>query len=321
MKTAVRFLTLITLGIVATTAATGCEVSECADDETEDSDGTCVQAESLVEYKGTPETQQVVWVAGTPVTIDGINGDIRVEIGSQTDTVDVEIQPYTYRGASKKEQAIQEINDHLVVEAGGDVNLITVTTGRSGDAPNLGADLVIRLPAGFDAALDVRNRGDGTIDPGEVELRSVGGATSLNVRNDSGIGDCSVASAPSVTSLTVDCESSIEVTGASGTVNVFGKGLNSDISVQITSIVAGGGGEIATEDGDITMFLPSAGDYSVQATALEGAVSVGSVPAACNLQTAGETGKTVTCGAGGPNYVVNAGTDCVGDCNISLNFQ
>jgi hypothetical protein len=89
------------------------------------------------------------------------------------------------------------------------------------------------------------------------------------------------------------------------------------------SSVAGqnAGGSISSEDGSIEVVFPPGGAFSVQAQSSEDASVDGeALDDVCEASVAAESAKSYTCGGGGPNYVVTAGTDSVGSSGVTLYF-
>ena len=99
-------------------------------------------------------------------------------------------------------------------------------------------------------------------------------------------------------------------------------GRGGDITVGITSVAAGAaGGTITSESGDVSVTMPAAGGYSVQAQAnADGVVNEGTLPATCTVNAAATNSKTVSCGTG-PNYTVKAGTTSLLAKNVTLGYQ
>ena len=333
MKTAFGILTAGLLATGLLVSMPGCELTSCEDEDApadtsdagegseettgnesdEDNEG-CIRFESLKKFVGTSETKQVGWNDGGKLRIESRNGRVTVKAGSG-DTFDVEFTPFSWRGHSKKDQAIAEIENKLnkVADGDGSGGALVKTSRKSGSSSGLGADIVVTLPAGFNGAIEIEQ------DNGFIDVQSVGSATSLNVEN-TGAGDCEINGNSTVTSTTVNCDFDIEVYNVADSVNVHAKGLG-DVTVSIASANAGGG-NITADKGDVALTMPASGTYSVQATAnAEGTVNEGSVPSGCMTQEAAANSKTVSCGAGGPNYVVSAGADSSFAKDVTLGYQ
>ena len=100
---------LAVLGCLAV-LSTGCEVSDCSPED--ESKGVCVQGESLTEFKGAEITETVDWTAGMPLSVDGMNGQISIKQGT-AGKVSVLFKPFTFRGASKRAEAEEDLTVHF----------------------------------------------------------------------------------------------------------------------------------------------------------------------------------------------------------------
>lgn len=320
MKTiAFRTLGLLSLGLSLLSATTACEVA-CSEDE-ESRGGVCV-AKSLTRYNGTPVSQSAAWSTGGSLTIDGVYGDITVAKGT-ADTVDVTFEPFSYRAHDAQDAAVREMNENLVLEITDGTN-VTVKTGRNGGSNGLGAKITVLLPAAFDGAVTVTNQGNGPINPGDVKLDFVGTAPSVTLTNKE-LGNCKLQGSATVTTTNVSCDGEVTVLDVADNVTINATGLNTDaaVTLRLASVSdTATGGSITSEDGHILLTLPSTGNYSVQATSpKEGTVDFGTPPAACNVAEASAASKTLTCSAGGANYVVTAGTDSLGESSVVANYN
>jgi len=279
-------------------------------------------ASTPVRYNASDIIEEEAW-GGGDVTVDGLYGNIEVVEGA-ADTVRVTFEPFHYWDPDEEEEARQMLADHLqtVVEPDGDG--VHISTGRSGGGSNgIGADITVELPSNFAARLVVENRSNGPIDPGNVRVRFVGEATSVSVSTDS-LGDCRIDGAPSVTQTTADCDGAVRISGVTDNVDITTTGLETAVSVDLTvaSVSAeSGGGTINSEDGDVNLTFPATGDYSILALTNEGVINEGSLPESCTVEAAEERSKTITCGAGGPQYHVNACRDGVGECIVNIQYQ
>lgn len=326
MKTVLGWLGLVTVGTFLIAGASGCEVA-CAEDE--EKKGTTCVAKSLTRFKGTDFNQEAAWQSGGTVHVEGVFGNINVVSGAAADAVKVTFKPFSYRGHDQEADAVRDMEEALKTEVVSDgAGGVVVRAFREGThGSSLGAQMVVELPSGFDGRLEVNNKGDGNVSTAgdfDVDVDSVGGATSLDVRAGSDLSECVVAAAPSVTASEVHCGDRVELYNVADTVNVSttdSNVLGDAIIVSIASISANGGGTITSADGTISLTLPSGGAYSVQAqSAADGLVNV-TAPADCSVNEAAPTSKTLACGAGGPNYVVTAGTSTLGDGDVNLLFQ
>ena len=298
MRISLGALGAVALGCFLLVGASGCKVEG--------------SASTPVRYNASEIIEEEAW-GGGDVTVDGLYGEIEVVEGA-ADTVRVTFEPFHYWDPDEEEEARDMLDENLqtVVEPDGD--------GSNG----IGADIRVELPSNFAAALDVSNRSNGPINPGDVRVLFVGDATSVSVSTES-LGDCRIDGASSVTRTTADCDGAVRVSGVADDVDITSTGLETDVSVDLTvaSVSADSdGGTIDSEDGDVNVTFPSTGNFSILAVTQDGAVNEGNVPEACNVQEADERSKTVTCGDGaGPEYHVNACLDGVGECIVNISYE
>ena len=305
-------------------SATGCKVA-CKDNET-DNGGTCI-AKSLTKFNGTPSSSTVDYQAGTPLSIEGVYGNINVESGAAAGKIEVTFEPFDYEGHDEKDLAVRQMNENLAMNTdltGG----VHVTAARTGDTSNgLGADITVKLPADFDGNITVYNHGNGPLNEFDLHVDFVGKSKSVSITNDSGIGDCKIQGAATVTDTKATCGDLITVLDVSDNVNINKVGLSpgdeATVVLRMASIAATAtGGTILTEDGSIDATFPATGTYAIQAfSPTQGTVTEGTPPASCTVETAAPGSKTITCGAATPLYKVTAGQDGLGDSNITLSYK
>jgi hypothetical protein len=314
-----RSLPLVT-GLAVLLGAAGCELEECEGENGEDA----VCAKSLTRFEAEDDIQpdSLPYEAGTSVLVDGKYGSIEVLEGHEG-RISAVFHPFNYRAFDEEDDARDEMANNLDVSIENDGNgTVVVTTGRHDSSNGLGADITLYIPPEFDAPLVVRNDSDGPVNPGNIDVRYVAQATSVDVSTDS-LGDCSVDGASSVLSTRARCDGEIEVTGVSDRLDLVSSGLSGAIHVVLSEIHEGGsgGGLVESEDGDITLDFPSEASFTVQAQATEdGAIGDAALAGTCTVDAASETAKSYRCGDGGANYVVNAGVDGVGPSSIELVF-
>ena len=302
MRTAFVSLTFLTLGVAL--FAGGCK-NTCSETDK----GSQCTSKSVTNFVGTPVDQDLDY-AGGDLTVDSVYGNVTIQEGGVAGKVHVTFQPFDYEGYDEKDLATRQMNTDLDLNTNltGGVN---VTTGRHDSTNGLGANISITIPNDFSGIINVHNRGSGPLGGKnhefDVSVLGVGQATSVTVNNDSDLGDTDVEGKPSVTSTTVNAHEAVTVKNVADNVNIStdGTGLGDPgVILSIASISAGAaGGTITSQEGGITATFPATGNYSIQASAPNGAVTEGTVPSGCNVQTAAATAKTVTCGATlGPNY-------------------
>ena len=311
-----KYFNLSSLAVVGCLAvfSAGCEVSDCS--PADQDKGVCVQGETLTEFKGAETTDTVDWTTGTPLSVDGLNGEISIKQGTVAGKVVVVTKPFTFRGASKRAEADQDLTVHFKKELFGS-GTVGVRTSRDGGGSSIGAHIDVSIPPEFDSTITLRNGND------DIEVFAVANATELDARHDSSAtGDCRITGGPNLFKTTVVCAFEATVSGVNDDVNVSTHAAGGDITLSISSIAAASaGGTITSENGDISVSFPSDASYSVQATAnAKGVVTEGTLPASCTLQTAAVNSKTVSCGTG-PNYIVNAGSKSLLANNVTLGYQ
>ncbi len=314
MKTILGSVALVLLGGVLLSTA-GCKTT-CGKDEQSGASG-CT-SKSLTEFKGTQESKSFAYAAGDSLTIETVYGVVNVEQGT-ADQVSVTFDPFDFEGYDEKDIATRQMGSpanggNLVLEAGTG----SVKASRSGDTTNgLGATITVSLPSNFSGTLTIINHGDGPVQHFDTNVDYVGQAVALNVTGEAGLGDCKIQGAPSVVNTKVDCAKEVDVYDVSDNVTITSReGLPFDdvaaVALRLSSISdTASGGKIHSGDGPVDITFPSGANFSVQASAPNGEVVEGTVPAACVLDTAAATAKTVTCGSGGANYEVS--TDGVND--------
>ena len=314
MKLSLRSLGALASGGALLVVATGCKV--------EGSAATPVRYED-----SSPRNVEESWTSGQNISIDGLCGDIDVVEGSSADTLDVDVLRFHYWNPDEEEKARQMMDDHLQYGIDSVADELLVYTERDGGSNGLGADLTVRLPTGFDGSLVVRNRSACPFNPGDINVDYTAQAFAVNVETDV-LGDCRVRGTTNVTRTVANCDGQIDIRGIADAVNIDATGLETgeSVDVRIASIAEGftAGGTINAEDGDVSLTLPAAAHFVVQARTLEGTVDFGTPPADCeDVDWAGNTQQsgTLSCGAAEPIYAIEACEDGVGECNVTVAYQ
>lgn len=303
MKTILGSLALVLLGGVLLTSVPGCK-NTCG--ETESGASGC-KSTSVTEFKGTAKTESVPYTPGDSISIETVYGEVNVVQGT-ADQIQVTFEPFDYEGYEEEALAVRQMNENLEFNISGTAFSVL----RKGDPTNgLGGHITVKLPTNFNGTLTVKNHGDGPLQYFDSNVDYVGQAIAVSVTGDSAIGNCTVKGAVSVVNTTVNCGDLVTVSGVSDNVNITardGTGFDEPtVIVSLASISATAtGGTIHSGDGPIDMTFPSGAVFSVQSTANKGSVNEGTVPSNCTIETAAETAKTVSCGVGGPNYVLTA---------------
>ena len=277
---------------------------------------------TLTPFEGTPSGPQNLDIAsGGNITVEGVYGDIVVN-ASSSDKVVVRTVPFAY--TSSMEAATEAMNNYLKIDIQQDGPNVVVKSFREGGENNVGVKITLSVPAQFDGELNLVNMSDGKINPGSIDVTYLAKASAL-VMTTQRLGDCAAVGGATVTNTTVACDGQITISEVTNNVDVTAAGLelSTAISLGLASIdPAAKGGTVKSEDGDIQLTLPATGDYSVQATASpQGIVDFGTFPPSCSQQEAAANSKTLTCGAAGPNYVVQGGFDGVGISNVNVAYK
>jgi hypothetical protein len=322
MRTLLNAVSVLSL-CASSFALGGCEVTDCKNDNGEDA--KC--AESLKAYEATEQVEDLDYVDGASITIKGLYGDIAILPGD-AGTVSTTFKPFNYRGHSQETDARRELAENLDLDVSADDDgNITVTTDRHDATNGLGSHITVRIPPEFNGTLIVQNEGDGVINPGLIDVKTVAESTTLNVVNH-GLGLCSVlrgdeddaSIVSNLTDVDVRCEADIIVRGVSDNVVVMSRNaaFHSDVVVEIVGVSpSAGGGNISGENCDVQVTMPPEGDYEVAASLGDNA-RMNQVDAAdCDVSVDEETELQFTCGAGGPRYDVSAtGDDDVSRVNV-----
>jgi hypothetical protein len=299
-------------------ATTGCEVSDCSDEEA--SKGTCVQGKSLKRFEAEAITKTAAYVPGQLLNIESVNGEVDVKQGA-AGQVSVTFKPFNYRAYDAEAEAAEQLKQ-LVPELTTDANNVLVKTTR-GEANQVGADIEILLPPEFNGSILARHLAKGNYGGGDIDVDFVGAAPSININNDSLIGGCFVTGTATITSTTIRCNDDTTVTGVSDFLDIAVKGIgDSKVQFSLASISpTAPNSVIATEDAEIIGVFPAAAaNFTITAETKQGAIIENRIAEGCTVGGEG-LNKSVTCGTGGPNYRMAAGQDGVGDANVTISIE
>jgi hypothetical protein len=244
------------------------------------------RVETLVRYEGQDRNESAAYTAGQSLLIRSRMGNVDVIAGSG-DSLEVTFQPFTMDTDDNEQIATDQIRNLLKTEVITEGDLLTVQVWREdGASGNLGADIILTLPAGFD--------GDFQLDEeqGFVEIDLAGRARSTKVTH-TGPGD-------------------VTVTGASGPLEIDTSVGDAEIDV-----ASWGAGHVTTGNGDINIWVPAGANGSIQASANSvEPVVVGPdpLPADWTVAENSESSKSFTFGEGGDNVVLT--TEDLGDIFI-----
>jgi hypothetical protein len=224
-------LSFVALGSSA--FALGCKASSCPDG----AGGTksnCVQLEGLTRYEGTPFDRQGTWASGKALSISSPNGDIRVDATAPAGQITVTAKPYDMQtgDAAGKQTAIDNMNNVLKVTLDDASGTLTVAAGGN---TYLGADLQVHVPADFDAALTVNQKG-----AGDVVVEGSGKGTSTIL----------IANAGDITAHNL--VNHVEITGGA-------------TALEVSATPSGAGNFYKTNVGDINVAISNAANLMITA--------------------------------------------------------
>lgn len=260
---ALRFLASVVLPTLALAAVgQGCIIGDC-----DNGQDNCVQIEPATKYTLAPETKTAAWTTGQGVRIVSANGQVNVRQGSSSE-VSATFTAFTLNKDDKEDEARREMTENLEVSVSDSGGQIVVEVRKlSGANGGTGADIDVKLPAGFDGAFEVVQ------DNGSVEADLSG-------------------STPASTRVINDGAGSLAVSGARGALEITASTGDVDVSVAVWPTV---NGSVYTDNGDINITVPSEADGSISLTA-DGEVTESGVPA---TWVATADGYTMGAGTGG----------------------
>jgi len=307
------------LGVTTLLAASGCELQKCEGDDGKSA--LCVK--SLKRYEADAiAPDALAYTAGTDVSVDGVYGDIHVVEGD-SGFVRVKFEPFDYRAYDAESAAREELASKLDTGFSLTDTGFVAQVGRHDSTNGLGADITLYLPPEFDGKLAAVNHSDGPVNPGDLKLDFVAGASYLTLSTKH-LGDCTARGAPSVGGFRARCDGNIDVSDVSGVGTIDATGLDGNVTLSLAEIAAGG--NISTEDGDITLTFPADGKFYVSALASDGGtVNAPLLEESCSLagtSVKADNSKSFFCGGEdppGPTFSLIAGARA-GTSTISLGF-
>jgi hypothetical protein len=197
------------------------------------------RVEPLVVYKGQARNDSVGYAAGQSLLVQSRMGDVTVTRSSATDVVEVTFEPFTMDTEDNEQIATDQIRDMLntTIEVDGDVVKVQVfrDDGASG---NLGADVHVLLPSGFDGAFEA------TSDMGDVDV-DLSDAVPTKTFASSGNGEIILRSARGPLSAITDL---------------------GDIEISVAAW-SDTNGVVSTDNGDIGLSVPSGANGKITAFA------------------------------------------------------
>jgi hypothetical protein len=253
----------------------GCVIGQCDNNQK-----NCIQLEPATRFEGTPKTQSAAYASGQGVRIQSTNGVVKVTQGTSSQ-VEVTFQPFALDKKTNEAGASSAMQNNLILSASTVGNDVVVSASRkSGSSSGLGADITVKLPAGFNGAFEV-DQDNGEVDVDFGTLTPAGTAV-----KDTGAG-------------------SLNVKGAAGPLDI-----TTDVGDVIVTVAkwgaAGEDGTVHTGNGNISFTAPTAADGQLVLTA-NGKISIPStLPASwAKNETATSTAFTMGKGAGGHVDVKN----------------
>ena len=247
-----------------------------------------LHAETLVRYEGQDRNDSAAYTAGQSLLIQSRMGNVDVLAGSG-DSLEVTFQPFTMDTKDNEQIATDQIREMLNTELTTEGDLIKVEVWRDdGASGNLGADVIVTLPAGFDGDFQLNE------EQGFVEIDLAGRARSTKVTH-TGPGD-------------------VTVTGASGPLEID---MSEGVGDAEVDVARWGAGFVTTSNGDINIWVPAGANGSIQASANSvEPVVVGPdpLPADWTVAENSPSSKSFTFGEGGDNVVLT--TEDLGDIFI-----
>lgn len=252
--------------------------------------GCYVSVEPATRFEGTPVTKSVDYASGQAVHIVSNNGNVTVAGGSSSSALSVKFQPFILEKDDNEDGAKSQMENDLSMTAevreSGDIVLSVIR--KDGSSGNLGADIVVTLPAGFDGAFEVDQNN------GEVKADLRGGhPLSTDIDSENG---------------------SIEILGAAGPLSIVAG--NGSGRVDVAAWPEGGEGKVELGNGDLDFSLPADANGTMTAFAENGVVDDGSIPSTWATEAAGEGSKSYTMGDGTLGGLVAISTG-LGDITIS----
>jgi hypothetical protein len=253
--------------------------------------GCYVSVESATRFEGTPVKKTLDYTSGQAVHIVSNNGNVNVVGGSSSTSISVKFQPFILEKDDNADGAKEQMEHDLVMTAevrdNGDIVFSVIR--HDGSSGNLGGDIDVTLPAGFDGAFEVDQNN------GQVKADLRGGlplATDIDSENGS-----------------------IEILGAAGPLSIVAGNGSGTVDVAAWPSTGTGEGKVALGNGDLDFSLPADASGTMTAFASNGVVSDGSIPTTWTSDESGPGSKSYTMN-GGAGGLVAISTD-LGDISIS----
>ncbi len=224
MKNIIRIASATAILIGLGSMTQGCIV-ECHDET--DAEGNTKQVctgENAVKYVGSDVEQAVDYTPGQNVIISSTNGDVKV-VGGGGDQVRVTFERFTFRRDGEEEEAKAEMDEDLVLETTNSGDVVVKASRKDGSSSGLGANVIVRMPDGFDGGVEVNQNNGGT----DVDVDN---ATYVDIDSDNGSVDLSMGGT-AADKVTVNADNgSLDLSGLSGTLHIVqGNGVDCIVGI------------------------------------------------------------------------------------------
>lgn len=287
----------LVIGLVGAGAA-GCAARECTEEERAEldveDDEKCTRIVPFKQFTGDTVEKTEVWEPGDSLVVTGHVRELRIAKGS-SDQVKVKYQAQVDLAEDRSDAVVLKTMENLTNRLEKSGATLTVSADRGDSDSNLGAKVVIELPAGFDGKVSVKL---GSNLPGDVSLDFLGKAPALDVDLETLGKDLSVKDTAQVVRAIINTEGDIN-TGAFAAADLEEVVVHSsqgDIETAF-SAVPSQAADVLADFGDVVLGLPSTGDYTLQASGDDG-VNISGAPKACVVDDDDENAQSMTCNAG-----------------------
>jgi hypothetical protein len=296
-------LSILTMFALTQSAMVGCAERECTEAEAEaagaDGNDDCTRFVPFVSFNEKEKhSSRRDWEMGDDVLITGDIRSVHVIEGESEDEVRVVWNGQVDLAQGRERSVVDATLEHLTTSmTKSSAGKITFTADRKDSDADLGAAIVLELPAGFDGDLviDKRNRRSG-----DVEIDFLGRAVSLEVDMNALGDDLELGGVSRLRTAIVNVDGDITMTGAFGS-SLRAAVLHSsfgDIQARFDAPPESHA-RLVTDFGDVAVRVPADGDFTLAAVA-ERAVTFDGVPSACRTRDDSAASKAMICGEGDP---------------------
>jgi hypothetical protein len=293
-----QWCALLALG--ACTLSTACVQRECTDEEREaagaDANDDCVRLVALHTFTSDdPEERTTEWSSGTDIKIGGLVRSVSIVKGDEASlsvTYSAQVDLAEDREASVVKKTMSHLKTSLTQKDG----FIEVSASREDTDSNLGAAIVVHLPAEFDSNLIIDKT---TSMPGDVALKFLGDTNQLVVDMNALGADLSITDAGALRRATLNTRGDIEISSSFASLDSAAiHTSHGDITARF-SVVPEGHVKVFADFGELGVALPALGKFNLRAEAEQG-VSTGNPPEHCKSNSV-PSPKLVQCDGGDPD--------------------